>query len=620
MYNISWKVTMEYSIQQKRAIEHKDGPALVLAVPGAGKTTVLLERINNLIKSGVDDQSILVMTFSKAQALDMEARFLKINKSSKVHFSTIHSFAYAIVRNHARKNASTVNLIEASESYNKYSLLYKFHYQVNKTMITDEDMEEFFRVSGYIKNTLLNYDVYKKLYGRSIKNFEQIYHLYESFKQEHNLIDFDDMLVLALKILQENDDMLSMLQNKYKYVQIDEGQDSSLVQLKIVSLIAKPDNNIFIVADDDQSIYGFRGASSKQLLDFKKIYKDSSIYLMEDNYRSAKNIVSLSNKLIKNNKNRYGKNLKSVNELEDKIEIINAKNTRIQTNHVIKKALEYTKKGESVAILYRNNISSINYINAFEDNDPFYIKDGKMAFYTHFIISDVIDILNFSMDRSDIKSFEKIYYKLNMYLKKDFINQIKNMDPSMDIISRLEECDGVNRFYMEKFDLLDFFVDKIRSSNVDKALEIIFDQLGYGEYLEELSRRNKTPMITYKRVIDTIFNVSKGLKKLKDLEEKFIYLKTKQKEHSKYSSPITLSTIHGAKGLEYDNVFLIDMIEDEFPSAFSLKSDDPDILEEERRLFYVAMTRARKRLSIISLKNLAKGKAEISMFIKEIIK
>lgn len=610
---------MEYSKQQLAAIKHDKGPALVLAVPGAGKTTVIIERINNLINMGINPSSILIMTFSKAQAMDMEQRYLFKYGKSGATFSTIHSFAYGIVRSYRNRQGKSVDLIESSNQYNKYALLNKFNFQVNNTKITDEELEEFFRVSGYIKNALLDYDTYKKMYGSSIKNFEKLYHMYESFKIEHNLIDFDDMLVLALKILMENEDILTSVRNKYDYIQIDEGQDSSPVQFRIVSLIAKPKNNIFIVADDDQSIYGFRGANSKQLLNFKSIYKDAKIYLMEDNYRSTKNIVSLSHKVISNNKNRYIKDLKAFNDTDDNIDIIVAKNSEKQTNYVVKKAKAIAESGESVAILYRNNISSINMINAFDQSDDFYIKDGKMAFYCHFIFQDLFDILNFSKDTYDIDSFERIYYKLNMYLKKDFIMQIKKMDPSIDIISRLEQCQGINRFYREKIDLLSFFTDKIANSKLDKAVNIIFNQLGYSDYLEELSRRNKTPYISYRRVMDTISNISKGLKTSRELEDKITNLKEKQRLHSSKPSSINLSTIHGAKGLEFDNVFVIDMIEDEFPSTFSMKSDDPDILEEERRLYYVAMTRAKKSLSIIYLKYLANSKVNMSLFISETI-
>lgn len=612
---------MEYSKQQKQAIKHIDGPALVLAVPGSGKTTVLLQRVYNLISNGIDPKSLLIMTFSKSQAIDMQIKFRKKYGNDSVSFSTIHSFAYSIVRWKKRLENKRVYLIESSNIYNKYKIVDSIYYQINNSKISEDDLEEYFRVSGYIKNTLLSYDDYKNLYGKTIKNFEKIYEKYELFKFQNNLIDFDDMLILALKTLQTSPDILKALQDRFKYIQIDEGQDTSLVQFKIISLIAKPQNNLFIVADDDQSIYGFRGAEAKQLLNFRKKYPDAKIYLMEDNFRSTKYIVEMSKKLILNNQIRYDKNLVSANSLGENISIINAKNTKIQSKYVINEARKCIKNGEDVAILYRNNLSAINLLNYLSDQDDFFIKDGKINFFNHFIINDMKNILDFSKAQNDLRSFEFIYYKLNMYLKKGFIHQIKIMDPHINILDRLEQCDGINRFYLEKIDLLRYYLDKINNSKFKDAINIIFRDLGYGEYLEEQSRRLKNPIITYKRIIDCIYNLSEDVDSLSEFEAKMNELLSLQRKHSSNLAPLTLSTIHGSKGLEYDNVFLIDLIEDEFPSAFSLKSESSSgMLEEERRLFYVGMTRAKKNLQLIIVKNLFDTKTKPSMFIKELIR
>lgn len=612
---------MKYSKQQIKAINHLKGPALVLAVPGSGKTTVLLQRVYNLVSQGVDPKSLLIMTFSKSQAMDMKIKFKKKYGLTNISFSTIHSFAYSIVRWEKRLNNEEVKLIESSLEFNKYRIIDSLYYQINHSKISEDDLEEYFRVSGYIKNTLLSYQDYRKLYGKSIRNFEKIYEKYEIFKHQNKLIDFDDMLVLALRILQNTPPILKALQDRFQYIQIDEGQDTSLVQFKIISMVAKPHDNLFIVADDDQSIYGFRGAEAKKLLEFKDNYPTAQIYLMEDNYRSTKYIVEMSKKLIINNKIRYNKNLSSANELGENISIIKAKNSRIQAKYVLKEAKKLVDKNESVAILYRNNLSAINLLNYMDQDDDFYIKDGKINFYSHFIMRDLIKILNFSKDLYDINLFEKIYYKFNMYLKKDFVHQIKIMDPNMDLLERLEECDGVNKFYLEKIDLLRYYLDKINRSKFYDAINIIFRDLGYGDYLEEQARRLKHPIMTYKRIIDSILNISQGINTLSEFEQKLEELKSLQKNHSSNLSLLTFSTIHGSKGLEYDNVFMIDLIQDEFPSAFSMKKDSSTgMLEEERRLFYVGMTRAKKNLVLMTIKNLFDKKPKPSMFIEEIIK
>ena len=590
----------------------------MLAVPGAGKTTVLLESVNSLRDSGVDPRSILAMTFSRNQALDMADRFSRKYGHRSVTFSTIHSFAYGIVRSYANKNNTKVNLIESSKEFNKYKLIERIFYDINKKPINDEELEEFFRISGFLKNTLQDYQTYSKKYPTSFRNFNLLYKHYEDFKKQHNLIDFDDMLLLALQIISTDKEILSYLQNQFKYIQIDEGQDTSLIQLKIIYMIAQPEDNIFIVADDDQSIYGFRGASPDELLNFKSVYPQAKIFLMENNYRSSKNIVDLSSKIINKNTIRYDKNLQSTKEERNKINLIRAKNTRIQTNYLVKEILD-KGKDKSVAVLYRNNISSINVINALAGKIDFYIKDGKFAFYDHFIIRDVINMINFSYDQTDINLFEKIYYKFNLYLKKDFINQIKIMDHNYNIVDRLEQCDGVYTFYQEKFELLRYYLNQLRYLDVDDAIKFIFSNIGYYEYLKEYARRSKTPILTYDRVIDTLINISRGCKTVKDLEDKFKELNSLQREASQAQSNITLSTIHGSKGLEYDNVYLIDLIDEEFPSSYSMDDkEDIGVLEEERRLFYVAVTRAKENLSLVTLKRLNNRKVEPSLFLKEL--
>lgn len=610
---------MKYSKNQENAIMHDKGPALVLAVPGSGKTTVLLARINNLINKGVNPDSILAMTFSKSQAIDMEIRYQEKYGTNGVKFSTIHSFAYGVL-NSFSNNSNKFQLIETSNQYNKYNVVQQIFFKVRNKKITDEQLENFFRVSSFLKNTLMDYDDYKKMYSGVFKNFEEIYHLYENFKRKRNLIDFDDMLIEALNILQTNNSALKYLQSKFEYIQIDEGQDTSFIQLKIISLIALPNNNLFIVADDDQSIYGFRGASSRQLLDFPQNYPGASIYYMEDNFRSTKNITLLSNKLIKNNKQRYSKLIKSNKEDGNIININSTKNTNRQTEYVIEQALKNIENKESVAILYRNNISSINLVNKIPDDIFFNIKDGKLAFYSHQIIFDLINIINFSKDQYDIKTFEKIYYKLNMFIKKDFVEQIKFMDEKKDVIENLKRCEGVNNFFLEKIYLLSYYMDKISDMDFYDAIIYIIHTMDYYEYLKEFVRKNSSSMISIDRVIDTLLNISKDIKTVKEFEDKVKFLINKQKINVNNKSLLTLSTIHGAKGLEYDNVYIIDLVEKEFPSMYSeSENNELGILEEERRLFYVGMTRAKKNLSLIYPNKLYVNEVCKSSFIEEII-
>lgn len=608
---------MNFTESQLKAINHKDGPCLVLAVPGSGKTTVLLARINNLISHGVSPSEILSMTFSKSQAIDMQNRFIENYDNQSIYFSTIHSFAYGILKSF-HKNNKHLQIIESSNIFNKYNLIKQIYLHINHKKMNDDQLEEFFRVSSFIKNSLMDYDNYKSIYGKAFFNFEKVYIQYEKFKKEKNLIDFDDMLIEALRILQTNKNAVSYLRNRFKYIQIDEGQDTSLVQLKIISIISSPLNNLFVVADDDQSIYGFRGALSKLLLDFPKIYHNAKVYYMQDNFRSTKNIAEVSNKLIYNNINRYKKSIK-VNKLDgDDVKIKIPKNTFSQTQEVLSNSIRDINNGKSVAILYRNNISLLNFLNNIPKNINYSIKEKKNSFFTHPIIIDIINTINFSKDLNDIILFENIYYKFNLYLKKEFIEQIKFMSSDKNIIERLMNVEGLNEFFIEKIYDLDIYLEHLSKLNFHDSINYILHTMDYYNYLKELARRNSISILAYDRIIDTLLNITKEIKTVSEFQN----LSKKLYSFSNVSnsnSMLTLSTIHGAKGLEFDSVYMVDLIQYEFPSSQNSSIEEPEFLEEERRLFYVGLTRAKENLSLYYPKSLNYNKTEPSQFLKEIM-
>lgn len=609
---------MEYTKEQMTAICHKNGPALTLAVPGSGKTTVLLKRINKLIESGVKPEEILSMTFSKAQALDMEKRYFSQYGKYSLKFSTIHAFAYEIVRKYAISRKLSLKLIESEESINKSVLINRIFFNINNRKIGDEELEEFFRISTFIKNSMMTYEDYKKSYGGGFSSFSHVFNNYENFKWKNNLIDFDDILVYCLKIFLDNPEILEKIQDRFKYIQIDEGQDTSLLQLKIINLLAEKYKNLFIVADDDQSIYGFRGASSKELLKLNTSYPQIKLYYMQDNFRFSKNIAQLSNKLISNNKTRYTKSIKPNKLGDEKVEIILAKNTKIQASYLRKSALDDINKGKSVAILYRNNSSLLNLLDTFKDNDDFFVRNDRLEFHKHFIISDFTDIINFSNDRYDFASFQRIYYKLNLFLKKEFLEEIYYMNPELDLIERLENLNNINDFYLDKFDKLSYDLDRIKNMPLRKSLDYILYEMEYYQYLKENARRMKNSIKTFDRLLDSLRNISQSCENLIDLENKLKGLLEKQKKHSLKNSKINLSTIHGAKGLEFDSVYIIDLVDQEFPSAIYQDAENENLLEEERRLFYVAMTRAKEKLTLISPKELNKNSVKKSRFLAEI--
>ena len=616
---------MNLSIEQKEAINHINGPALVLAVPGAGKTTVLIHRTKELIhKHGTNPDRILSITFSKASALDMKDRFINIFPSlphNLVSFSTIHAFCFSLIREYSYISKKTYRLIEDDKNQlNKYNLLKKIYLDLNKDYITEEKLDSLLNSIGYIKNMMISPEEFLKNSKVDIERFLDIYKIYDDYKRKNNLIDFDDMLTITLEILYDNKYLLDKYRKKYDYFQLDEGQDTSKVQLTIIKLLANPNNNLFIVADDDQSIYGFRGASPKSLLEFNKDYSNGKLFFMEKNYRSTKNIVSICNKFIKTNKFRYSKEISTDNNYLEPINIVKVKNMIDQY-----KILMDDLKDQDLSkccVLYRNNLSTIGLIETFEKNNiPFYMRDTKLRFFNHWLINDIINFLKFAEDTSNMELYENIYYKTKGYISKKHISFAKTLDYRMSVFDRIKEYPGINEFY--KRSLRDFKYDFKRLSRLKpkEAIEYIEKDLEYDEYLKENSMKFGYTYDTLKSILYYLKLISSQSVDLKDLLGRLKHLQYLCSNSKNNKNALTLSTIHSAKGLEFERVYLIDLVEGDFPSITSieaLEKGNIELLEEERRLFYVGMTRAKSHLTLMTMKSLGDKSLEQSRFLTEL--
>lgn len=614
---------MQLSKSQTEAASHFNGPCLVLAVPGAGKTTVLLKRLENLIASGVSPKNIASITFSRLQARDMEKRFFdKFPNARDMTFSTIHAFCYRITLSYARKNGENINLIETSDNWNKYKLISKIFYEIKKRSISEDELESFFRIDGYLKNSLLTYEQFLKNGGSSFSSFKQISSFYEKFKTERNLIDFDDMLLRSLQILEKDQDILEAIRRRFIYLQVDEAQDTSPIQLKIIEKIAAPKNNLFMVADDDQTIYGFRGADPSYLLQFKKLYPNAKILAMEDNYRSCKNIVNLSSLFIKANEDRYSKSPSAMREDNEKIRLFNLSSLEEEL-FLLKNEIPKDLEKGNCAILFRNNLSMIALADLFSRMEiPFKAHGNYRRFFDHAIFKDIVDILHFSIDPSDLDCFKRIYYKLNSYIKKSFIHALEYTNPLesvLDRISELEDCN--NSFYQEKIGYLQYEFDRIRNLSARKAIYEIDNFLGYGAYLKEREKITNTSANSSSRIMEIIKVISQSSKSIPDFIQYLRTFKNIFEEKSQTCQDLQISTIHGSKGLEYDTVWLLDLVQGEFPSNIALNLEKEGLnsmLEEERRLFYVGMTRARLRLRLVGIDNVNGRHYGHSQFIDEI--
>ena len=611
---------MKFTSQQVDAIKHFEGPALILAVPGSGKTTVLLNRILNLIKNhNIDPNEIISITFSKSQGIDMEKRFLAQNPEfrGKITFKTIHAFCYEIVRNYMKlKNIKKI-LIEGNNEFNRILILKRVYYQKNYKKLSDEEINDFFSIYDYTKNKMYDFEGYLRknhfISNRSL--MLKLYNLYDEIKIQNNFMDFNDLLILANEYISTDKKLLKALKNRYKFFQIDEGQDTSTLQFEIIRKIVFPENNVFIVADDDQSIYSFRGASPENLLNFKDIYPNSKIFFMDKNFRSTKNIIKISNKIIQGNKIRYEKSSKHTTEENSQIMLFKVKNSTIQARELVKRISEINPN-ETIGVLYRNNISSLYIADILKNNDiDFFVKENKFDFYSNRILNDVKNILLFSEDTTDLEVFKRIYFKLNAYIKKDFITKLEYKPYNQCVLESLLDLDELNDFYLNKFTSSRNDFKRLKRIKMEDKIDCILYELGYGDYLDNF---NEFSNLNYNLIFDLIKYLSKDLKTFDEFIEKLDNLKELLKNASSSKSNISISTIHSSKGLEYDNVFIIDLIDGEFPQKSILNSFDEKLLEEERRLFYVAMTRARKRLFLYTIKERNNLPVEPSIFYNEL--
>ena len=587
------KTNIQINREQLKAVKHKNGNGLVLATAGSGKTTVIISRVGKLLFEN-RDAKILTITFSKMAALEMEKRFTKAFKGiskNNAKFSTIHSFAYRLVLKYFNKKGLEIQLIK--DKFNLINEIVKDVYNKERYQNTNkEEIENISNKISYFKNMLYDPKDYK-MYGVNIRKFDEIFSKYEKYKKQNNLIDFDDILIYAYKILRTSKVQRDRIKNKYDYIQIDEVQDTSKIQHLIIKLISK--DNIFMVGDDDQSIYSFRGSYPEFLLNFKEDFPEGIIYYLSKNYRSDKNIVKAASEFIKRNKVRYDKKISAEKESLEKIEIIKIENKR--------ESIEYIKdklnKNQTTGILYRYNISALLPANLLlKEGVDFYIKDSVENFFNNNIVKDVTAFFRLSRDGRDKESFRRIYYKCNSYFNKNLVQFVVNgegsinqrLDMYFDTDKRLES--NITRF---KENILE-----LSKLDIKEGIEFLLYEMDYLDYLYRLEENGIIRYSNAKVILDILKELGREVKKIEEFERKLKELKIRLEDSNNRDAEVVLSSIHSAKGLEYDNVFLIDNNHGEFPPEDRGEGDFEKSLEEERRIFYVGMTRAKKNLHVLS--------------------
>jgi len=616
---------------QKEAIRHTAGPLLLLATPGAGKTTVLNARILYLIlRQGVNPENILALTFSKAAAREMDVRFQQLYGQlvqHRVRFSTIHSFCYSIVRDYFQENRISFTLIENEHGiHSKNSVLKRLYEEINQTVLTEDKLEELANAICFIKNSMIKISDVQNM-DTKIKDLGLIYEAYEEYKQKahlgNKLIDFDDMLTLSNQILEENPEILLRYQKQFPYVLTDESQDTSIIQNKIIEKVTKLSDSLFVVGDDDQSIFGFRAANPKYLLDFKTVHPRARILILEQNYRSTPEIVKVANVFIGGNSQRYKKTMVTDNPSDKAIKIHSFDYDYQQLHYIIKELKKKEQIGKT-AILFRNNISAINLIDHLENaNLLFYVRDSGYKFFNHWVIKDILNFMRFSYSDKNVRILETIYSKFNSYISKQQIEYLKDQDPTKSVFDHLADLPTLPAFRKKSFQELKRQFKKLNGMNPRDALRYIRKELHYEKKLEEFSERLGLSMESFHGILATLENIAQGMKTLKEFADRLRYLEQLMIESAKNkdNNAVVLSTLHSAKGLEFDCVYMLDLVDGILPNLESIKAAEkkkPDSLEEERRLFYVGMTRAKKELELLTVENLNDKDVVESQFVGEV--
>lgn len=608
---------MEYNRAQTEAIRHKDGPMLVIAGPGSGKTTVLTRRVQTLIEDyGVNPANILVITFTKAAATEMENRFMALTggngNGSRVTFGTFHSVFFRILK--AAYNYNVNNILREDR---KMQLLYQ---AVDRIGCKPDDINEFVNnIAGEISRVKSDGTDINAYYSTNCaeEDFRRIYRYYDGALKKARLIDFDDMLLYCHELLTARKDILGAWQKRYKYILIDEFQDINKMQYEVMKLLAGPENNLFIVGDDDQSIYGFRGSRPEIMLNFEKDYPSALKVLLDVNYRSTGNIVEAAGRVIAANKNRFAKNIRTVNEPGDKIEIVEFSDINDQYDRVVSQIREGVARGKKYsdyAVIFRTSaIAAPLTRRLIRMNVPFVMKGGVPNIFDHWIARDIICYFNVAMGSRKRSDFLRIMNKPGRYVGRDYLTE--------DEISfeKLEKYYEDKPWMTERLDKMQTDLKMMSSMNPYAAVNYLRRGVGYDDYLKEYAGEQG---IEFKELADTadeIMESTKGFKSLKawiDYTAEYGEKLKENKESAQNSDVVILTTMHGSKGLEYDTVFIIDASEGITPHKKAVFDAD---IEEERRMFYVAVTRAKKHLNIFYARKRYNREMEVSRFVTSIL-
>ena len=605
---------MQFNNSQLKAVKHKTGPMLVIAGPGSGKTTVLTARIRNLIEEySVNPANILVITFTKAAANEMKSRFNNMmGRSTNVTFGTFHAVFFMILR--AAYNYSVDSIIKEDVRQNIIKQA------IERSRLEPDDLNEMVsNITGEISRVKTEAIDINAYYSASCpeEEFRDIYKYYVKTLKKMGLIDFDDMLLYCHELLTTRRDILAKWQQKYQYILIDEFQDINKIQYDIIKLLAKPQDNLFIVGDDDQSIYGFRGSKPEIMLNFDKDYPDTDKVILDTNYRSTGNIVSAAGKVIAHNKVRFAKNINTVNDPGDKVDIIEFNTQAEEYEKIIDNIRKESASGGNYsdnAVLFRTNSTAAGFVRKLvEYSVPFVTRDGVPNVFEHWIARDVITYMNIAMGSRKRSDFLQIINRPKRYIGRDYL---ADAEISFDNLEKYYED---KNWMIERVDRLKYDIRAMASMSPYAMINYLRKGVGYDGYLDEYAQSHNMQV---RELYDVMDELMESARSYKTFNEWFAYIDeygTKLRESyaaMDKQDAVILTTMHSSKGLEYPVVYIIDANEEITPHKKAVFAPE---IEEERRMFYVAMTRAKRRLNIYYARKRYNKEIEVSRFVKEIM-
>lgn len=614
------KYNIRLNQQQESAVVRVNGQTLLLAVPGSGKTTVIVARLGYMLMCcNIRPENILTMTYNVSAARDMKKRFCdKFEDAVKLpEFRTINGFCATVIMHYERvKHTNAFSLVEENQIT---KIIRAIYLDMTHEFPSESTIKDIKTKLVYSRNMMLKTDEIKKMKIGEV-DFYDFFTRYKNYKQQNKIMDYDDQLEYALKILIKNPDILSYYQERYKFISIDEAQDTSKIQHMIIRLLAGKYKNIFMVGDEDQSIYGFRAAYPKALLEFNTVYPDASVLLMEKNYRSTYDIVSKANDFIKLNKCRHDKNMHTDNQLNIPIKNIIIKDYKYQYNYIIKMLTDTT---EETAILYRNNDSAIPIIDLLDKNNIGYrLKENDGIFFTINTIADIMNILSFAFYEYEATRFFDFYYKLGLRIKKDTVSAAVQFhrNSQNSFFDTLIRYPDIELWQAKKINELRKKFSHLKKLNSYQAILYIINKMEYGDFMKERGLDESK--------IHTLLSIASQNEVLPIFIERMNTLKSiVNNGSSDENSLITLSTIHSSKGLEYKNVIMIDVRDGIFPSVPIDEENEKDMpqnildtLEEERRLFYVGVTRAKEKFEIFSYESEFGKACDTALFTRQLLK